>query len=73
LVIKLQSNVWECYYKDLVWACSHNCELLSYEKIPTEVNIFKRRIKEAIQIKLTKPALNRDNGYELAAIYKAVA
>ena len=33
----------------------------------TEINTFKRRIKEAIQIKLTKPALNRDNGYELAA------
>ena len=33
--------------------------------LSTEVNTFKRRIKEAIQIKLTKPALNRDNGYEL--------
>ena len=42
-------------------------------KVPsTEVNTFKRRIKEAIQIKLTKPALNRDNGYELAAIYDTI-
>ena len=38
----------------------------------TEVNTFKRRIKEAIQIKLTKPALNRDNGYELAATYDTI-
>ena len=38
----------------------------------TEVNTFKHRIKEAIQIKLTKPALNRDNGYELAAIYDTI-
>ena len=37
-----------------------------------EINTFKRRIKEAIQIKLTKPALNRDNGYELAAIYDTI-
>ena len=40
--------------------------------LSTEVNTFKRRIKEAIQIKLTKPALNRDNGYELAAIYDPI-
>ena len=40
--------------------------------LSTEVNTFKRRIKEAIQIKLTKPALNRDNGYELAAIYDTI-
>ena len=35
-------------------------------------NTFKSRIKEAIQIKLTKPALNRDNGYELAVIYDTI-
>ena len=40
--------------------------------LSTEINTFKRRIKEAIQIKLTKPALNRDNGYELAAIYDTI-
>ena len=40
--------------------------------LSTEVNTFKRRRKEAIQIKLTKPALNRDNGYELAAIYDTI-
>ena len=40
--------------------------------LSTELNTFKRRIKEAIQIKLTKPALNRDNGYELAAIYDTI-
>ena len=39
--------------------------------LSTEINTFKRRIK-AIQIKLTKPALNRDNGYELAAIYDTI-
>ena len=40
--------------------------------LSTEVNTFKRRINEAIQIKLTKPALNRDNGYELAAVYDTI-
>ena len=48
-------------------------QVLSKTKVlSTEVNTFKRRIKEAIQIKLTKPALNRDNGYELAAIYDTI-
>ena len=32
-------------------------------------NTFKCRIREAIEIRLRKPSLNRDNGLELASIY----
>ena len=31
-----------------------------------------RRIREAIEIKLRKPSLNRDNGFELASIYDTI-
>ena len=50
----------------------HSVDPNKIKVLSTEVNTFKRRIKEAIQIKLTKPALNRDNGYELAAIYDTI-
>ena len=50
----------------------HSVDSNKIKVLSTEVNTFKRRIKEAIQIKLTKPALNRDNGYELAAIYDTI-
>ena len=50
----------------------HSVDPNKTKVLSTEVNTFKRRIKEAIQIKLTKPALNRDNGYELAAIYDTI-
>ena len=38
----------------------------------TESNTFKRRRREAIEIKLRKPSLNRDNGFELASIYDTI-
>ena len=50
----------------------HSVDPNKTKVLSTEVNTFKRRIKEAIQIKLTKPALNRDNGYELEAIYDTI-
>ena len=50
----------------------HSVDPNKTKVLSTEINTFKRRIKEAIQIKLTKPALNRDNGYELAAIYDTI-
>jgi len=37
--------------------------------LATESNTFKRRIRKAIEIRLRKPSLNRDNGFELANIY----
>ena len=40
--------------------------------LATESNTFKRRIREAIEIKLRKPSLNRDNGFELARIYDTI-
>ena len=50
----------------------HSVDPNKTKVLSTEVNTFKHRIKEAIQIKLTKLALNRDNGYELAAIYDTI-
>ena len=50
----------------------HSVDPSKIKVLSTEVNTFKRRIKEAIQIKLTKLALKRDNGYELAAIYDTI-
>ena len=50
----------------------HSVDPNKTKVLSTEVNTCKRRIKEAIQIKLTKPALNRGNGYELAAIYDTI-
>ena len=38
----------------------------------TESNAFKRRIREAIEIRLRKPSLNRDNVFELANIYSTI-
>ena len=38
----------------------------------TESNTFKRRIREAIEIRLRNPSLNRDNGFELARIYDTI-
>ena len=40
--------------------------------LATESNTFKRRIREAIEIRLRKPSLNRDNGFELANIYNTI-
>ena len=63
------------YFAALVLHCQAILIMVDPNKtkvLSTEVNTFQRRIKEAIQIKLTKPALNRDNGYELAAIYDTI-
>jgi len=38
----------------------------------TESNAFKRRIREAIEIRLRKPSLNRDNVFELANIFSTI-
>ena len=40
--------------------------------LATESNMLKRRIREAIEIRLQKPSLNRDNGFELANIYNTI-
>ena len=40
--------------------------------LATEGNTFKRHTREAIEIRLPKPSLNRDNGFELANIYNTI-
>ena len=50
----------------------HSVDSSKTKVLATESNTFKRRIKEAIEIKLRKPSLNRDNGFELARIYDTI-
>ena len=50
----------------------HSVDSSKIKVIATENNTFKRRIREAIEIKLSKPSLNRDNGFELASIYDTI-
>ena len=53
----------------------HNMScVLKYVKsiVYKERNTYKRRIREAIEIKLRKPSLNRDNGFKLASIYDTI-
>ena len=47
----------------------HSVDSSKTKVLSTESNTFKRRIREAIEIRLRKPSLNRDNGFELASIY----
>ena len=50
----------------------HSVDSSKIKVLATEINTFKRRIREAIEIKLRKPSLNRDNGFELASIYDTI-
>ncbi|KAL9970993.1 hypothetical protein ACROYT_G023466 [Oculina patagonica] len=51
---------------------SHSVDTSKAKVLATEINTLKRRVKEAIEIKLRKPLLNRDNGFELAPIYDRI-
>ena len=50
----------------------HSVDSSKTKVLAAESNTFKRRIREAIEIKLRKPSLNRDNGFELARIYDTI-
>ena len=50
----------------------HSVDSSKTKVLATESNTFKRCIREAIEIKLREPALNRDNGFELARIYDTI-
>ena len=45
---------------------------LKTKVLATESNTFKCRIREAIEIRLRKYSLNRDNGFKLANIYNTI-
>ena len=46
----------------------HSVDSSKTKVLATENNTFKHRIREAIEIRIRKPSLNRDNGFELASI-----
>lgn len=50
----------------------HSVDSSKIKVLATENNTFKCRIREAIEIKLRKPSLNRDNGFELGSIYDTI-
>ena len=50
----------------------HSVDSSKTKVLATENNTFKSRIREAIEIRLRKPSLNRDNGFELASIYDTI-
>ena len=50
----------------------HSVDSSKTKVLATESNTFKRRIREAIEIRLRNPSLNRDNGFELARIYDTI-
>ena len=47
---------------------NHKINIDHVQIIGRENNFWKRKIKEAIEIKIRKPTLNRDSGYELEPI-----
>jgi len=60
-------------------AIYEHCQLTVYSQdsskmkvLATESNTFKRRMREAIEIQLRKPSLNRDNDFKLANIYNTI-
>ena len=50
----------------------HPVDATKTKILATENDTFKRRIKEAIEIRLRKPVLNRDNVFEEANIYDTI-
>ena len=50
----------------------HSVDSSKTKVLATENNTFKRRIREAIKIRLRNPSLNRDNCFELARIYDTI-
>jgi hypothetical protein len=51
---------------------NHTLDLESTRVLDTELNPFKRKIKEALHIKARRSSLNRDSGVDLPSIYDLV-
>ena len=50
-------------------ATGHSFPDENIKVLTTEDSFWKRKIKEAIQIRRGRPELNRDQGYDLPAVY----
>jgi hypothetical protein len=51
---------------------NHTLDLQSTSVLDTELNPFKRKIKEALHIKARRPSLNKDSGVELPSVYDLI-
>ena len=74
----LETKIKEHFSRDSS-AIQEHCQLTGHsvdssktKVLATESNTFKRHVREAIEIRLRKPSLNRDNGFELANIYNTI-
>ena len=52
--------------------CHHNIEASNVKVLAHEQHLWSRKIRESIEIRTEQPALNRDTGCELPAIYKGI-
>ena len=50
----------------------HSVSLTNTKVLAREEDWFKRKIKEAINIRQQQPSINRDQGYHLPAIYSQI-
>ena len=48
---------------------NHKISMDNVEVVAREEHFWKRKIKEAMEIRTQQPTLNRDTGYDLPAIY----
>jgi hypothetical protein len=55
--------------KEHMEATGHKCSMQNVKVIEKEDNWFRRRVKEAIHIRRSRPTVNRDAGMELPHIY----
>jgi hypothetical protein len=53
-------------------ATGHKIKTIEVKIVEQESGWFKRKVKEAIKIRIHRPTMNRDEGYELPAIYSGV-
>ena len=66
------SSYGKCADIPKYYTTGHSVDSRKTKVLATESNTFKHRIREAIEIKIRKPSLNRDNGFELARIYDTI-
>ena len=66
--IKTEGNVTSAIGKYILQT-GHLISIENVKIIGTESDWYRRKIKEAIEIKSHNPSLKRDGGYELAHIY----